>query len=224
MDMTVFHAASAAVGGPLTLAFVAVVVAIFLWSLVCVLTPLRASPRAEAFARYAPVALTSVGMLGTFVGIYIGLTHFDVRDVSGSMPGFLQGLKVAFASSITGMALAVVLRTLESTMVPRDGSAGASAEDIYRVLAEMHEQDRATAHQLLLAVERLRADLGGEGDNSTATLLQNLRMAVTHAAGTVADSSQAGFEHMAKEFRQLAGRIELDARAERGLARRSQGG
>ena len=53
MDMTVFHAASAAVGGPLTLAFVAVVVAIFLWSLVCVLPPLRASPRAEAFARYA---------------------------------------------------------------------------------------------------------------------------------------------------------------------------
>jgi len=224
MDVTVLHAASAAIGGPLTLAFVVALIVIFAWALLCVFTPLKASPRAEAFARYAPVALTSVGMLGTFVGIYLGLTHFDVRDVSGSMPGFLQGLKVAFASSITGMALAVVLRTLESAMVPRDGSAGTAAEDIYRVLTEMREQDRATAHQLLLAVERLRSDLGGEGDNSTATLLQNLRMAVTHAAGTVADSSQAGFEHMAKEFRLLASRLEIEARAERGFARRSQGG
>ena len=220
----IFVAASAAVGGPLTFGFVAALVVIFVWALACALTPLRASPRADAFARYAPVALTSVGMLGTFVGIYWGLTHFDVRDVSGSMPGFLQGLKVAFASSITGMALAVVLRTLESAMVTRDGSAGAGAEDIYRVLAEMREQDRAAAHELLLAIERLRNDLSGDGENASATLLRNLRMAVTHAAGTVADSSQAGFEHMAKEFRLLAGRLELEARAERGMARRSQAG
>lgn len=221
----IFLVAGAAVGGPLTLVFVAAIVVIFLWALVCVLTPLRNSPRADAFARYAPVALTSVGMLGTFVGIYLGLMHFDVRDVSGSMPGFLQGLKVAFVSSISGMALAVALRILESALVPRDGSAGAGAEDIYRVLVEMREQDRAAAHELLLAIERLRNDLSGDGDNATAALLRQLRTAVTHAAGTVADSSQAGFEHMAKELRLLAGRLELEARTERGLAaRRSQAG
>jgi hypothetical protein len=210
----------AAVGGPLTLAFLAAIVAIFVWALICVLTPLSASPRAQAFARYAPVGLTSIGMLGTFVGIYLGLMHFDVRDVSGSMPGFLQGLKVAFVASITGIALAVILRTLESATVPKDGSTDATAEDIYRVLAEIRDQARNSERELLLAIERLRRDLAGDGDNSTATLLQNLRTAVTHAAGTVADSSQAGMEHMAREFRLLAGRIELEERAQRGLAQR----
>jgi hypothetical protein len=220
MDSATLHALGAAIGGPLTLGFLAAIFAIFLWALVCVLTPLKDSPRAQAFARYAPVGLTSVGMLGTFVGIYLGLMHFDVRDVSGSMPGFLQGLKVAFVASITGIALAVVLRTLESAIVPRDGSADATAEDIYRVLAEIRDRSNATERELLLAIERLRHDLAGEGDNSTATLLQNLRTAVTHAAGTVADASQAGMEHMAKEFRLLAGRIELEERAQRGFAQR----
>jgi hypothetical protein len=215
-----FPSVIAAVGGPLTLAFLAAIFAIFFWALVCVLSPLNASARAQAFARYAPVGLTSVGMLGTFVGIYLGLMHFDVRDVSGSMPGFLQGLKVAFIASITGIALAVVLRTLESATVPKDGATDATAENIYRVLAEIRDQARSSERDLLLAIERLRHDLAGDGDNSTATLLQNLRTAVTHAAGTVADSSQAGMEHMAREFRLLAGRIELEERAQRGLAQR----
>ncbi len=42
--------------------------------------------------------LTSIGVLGTFVGIFIGLQHFDVADIEASVPNLLDGLKLSFAT------------------------------------------------------------------------------------------------------------------------------
>ncbi|WP_207064069.1 hypothetical protein [Motiliproteus sp. SC1-56] len=51
----------------------------------------------------------AVGILGTFVGITIGLFNFDSSNVSDSIPAFLDGLKVAFITSGAGMIASVFL-------------------------------------------------------------------------------------------------------------------
>ncbi|WPL16261.1 hypothetical protein Thiowin_01214 [Thiorhodovibrio winogradskyi] len=65
---------------------------------------------ASAFALSMPTLLTTLGILGTFLGIAIGLLQFDVSQVEYSIPTLLEGLKLAFITSIIGIALSAVLR------------------------------------------------------------------------------------------------------------------
>lgn len=53
--------------------------------------------------------IVSVGVLGTFVGIFIGLQSFDPEDIMNSVNQILAGLKTAFFTSIVGMSVATVL-------------------------------------------------------------------------------------------------------------------
>jgi hypothetical protein len=49
--------------------------------------------------------LTSVGILFTFIGICFALYFFDPTNIDQSIVSLLDGLKVAFLSSVCGMAL-----------------------------------------------------------------------------------------------------------------------
>lgn len=53
--------------------------------------------------------IVSLGVLGTFVGIAIGLFHFDVTDIKSSMPQLLEGLKTAFITSGVGIFFSILL-------------------------------------------------------------------------------------------------------------------
>ncbi|TLD85146.1 hypothetical protein LS70_000930 [Helicobacter sp. MIT 11-5569] len=59
--------------------------------------------------------IMSTGVLGTFVGIFIGLQDFDVGNVENSVPSLLAGLQTAFYTSILGMALAILLSILQKS-------------------------------------------------------------------------------------------------------------
>lgn len=56
---------------------------------------------------YMPVLTATMGVLGTFIGIYMGLHSFDVNNISVSVPGLLEGMKTAFLTSIVGMIGAI---------------------------------------------------------------------------------------------------------------------
>jgi len=74
------------------------------FALVCVLNPVvekllnrKADPGKLAYGA------TSLGVLLTFFGIWQGLQGFDVTDTDASIPTLLEGLKLAFGSSIVGL-------------------------------------------------------------------------------------------------------------------------
>ena len=54
--------------------------------------------------------LTVIGIFGTFLGIFIGLLAFDIEDIPGSIPGLLDGLKLAFLTSLVGILSAIILK------------------------------------------------------------------------------------------------------------------
>jgi len=70
--------------------------------------------------------IVSVGVLGTFVGIFIGLQHFDPESMKNSVHNILIGLKTAFATSIFGMSSAIFLSIYQKI---RDHITGNSSED-----------------------------------------------------------------------------------------------
>ena len=57
--------------------------------------------------------IVSVGVLGTFVGIFIGLQGFNPDDIVNSVNEILEGLKTAFFTSIVGMSVATTLSIIE---------------------------------------------------------------------------------------------------------------
>ena len=54
--------------------------------------------------------VVTFGILGTFIGIFLGLISFQVTDIYGSVPKLLEGLKTAFLTSIAGMIAGILLK------------------------------------------------------------------------------------------------------------------
>ena len=53
--------------------------------------------------------IVSLGVLGTFLGIAIGLFQFDVSDIKTSLPLLLEGLKTAFITSGVGIFFSIII-------------------------------------------------------------------------------------------------------------------
>jgi len=77
-----------------------------------------------------PNVAVSLGILGTFVGIYLGLLEFDVSNISDSIPELLEGLKTAFATSIAGLVTSIILKfAFEGKAVQEDSKSEVHQDD-----------------------------------------------------------------------------------------------
>lgn len=69
-----------------------------------------------------PSMISTLGVLGTFAGITIGLIYFDTEDLDASIPILLSGLKTAFFTSLAGMIGSLVLsKQVNSALDEKDG-------------------------------------------------------------------------------------------------------
>ena len=69
--------------------------------------------------------IVSLGVLGTFIGISIGLYHFDVTHIKESMPILLSGLKTAFITSGVGIFFSIVLSIIKPKRESKNEMLGA---------------------------------------------------------------------------------------------------
>lgn len=58
---------------------------------------------------YFPTLISSLGVLGTFLGITMGLLAFESTNLDQSIPNLLDGLKTAFFTSLAGMTGSMIL-------------------------------------------------------------------------------------------------------------------
>ena len=111
------------------------------------------SPRLKPLTALSvnPSLLTTLGILGTFVGIYMGLHEFNIANVDGSIPGLLRGLKVAFTTSIVGIVAAVILKIMQSHVPDREEKADIFDvfDNIHKVLQNHFEQSKIQHQQTL---------------------------------------------------------------------------
>ncbi|SCH44087.1 MULTISPECIES: hypothetical protein [unclassified Romboutsia] len=87
---------------------------------------------------------STIGVLGTFVGISIGLWKFDPSNISESVPMLLTGMKIAFATSIVGMSAAIFMKY---TALKHEDDE--NIDDIMELFNTMINESRAVNNTLI---------------------------------------------------------------------------
>ena len=121
--------------------------------------------------------LTSLGILGTFAGIVVGLMDFDPKNIDGSIESLLSGLKTAFLTSLVGMAGSILYKAILGVLPKREESVEKSVgpDEIYAVMSQQLE---ASNKQLESSLELLSA-IRGDSDSSLTSQIKNLRTDIT---------------------------------------------
>jgi uncharacterized protein YukE len=162
-------------------------------TLMVLVLPVARSAFGAKFIAMTPTTLATLGILGTFTGILLGLQDFDVNRVDESVPQLLAGLKTAFVTSIVGIVAAVAFRLIR-TIVPSGGTAqGVSPEDILAALLEIRDDGRRASQRSDDQLTELRKAISSEGDSNLLTQIQKLRTTV-----------QDGQAEYIREFRDFA--------------------
>ena len=133
--------------------------------------------RAVAFQGAAPTLLTTLGILGTFLGVAIGLLDFDAGRVEASIPALLEGLKLAFVTSIVGILLAAVLRIVQviapapvSASEPSPTGAASGPSHDAELAAQQRDATLAVGEAVRALDQRLDARLEQQHRELTRTL------------------------------------------------------
>lgn len=95
----------------------------------------RATPQ---LAELIPGLLTSLGILGTFVGLMQGLTSVDFSNAEGtiqSIPQLLSGMRFAFATSVAGISCSLLFNMFNRMAAGRAVRALDNFEDAFYELA-----------------------------------------------------------------------------------------
>lgn len=146
----------------------------FIWAVIAVFIGafyVRSNNKSPLFLEYAPTLMTALGILGTFVGVVIGLLHFDTTNIEHSIPVLLGGLKTAFITSIVGMLGALAFNIL-NTLLPSTKSNGSDFTQLEAVTPDHIHQVLLSQHKLL---ERIAFGFDGNDEVSLVGQLKLLR-------------------------------------------------
>ena len=135
---------------------VGVIVIVFLFSILTYFS--TDADKAQRYARFTPSLLVSIGIFGTFLGIFFALVDFNVNRVDESIPELLSGLKVAFGTSIVGLFLSLTFR----------------AVILYKP-KKIKSNDEADVKDLLLKMTEVKDAISADNESSVITQLQKLR-------------------------------------------------
>lgn len=125
------------------------------------------------FVEQAPGLITSLGILGTFTGIVLGLVNFDIDQIDQSIATLMAGLKTAFVTSILGIAIAISFRVF-SLLLPRFGepklepvtindlhqASLVQGEEIAKLSATLQKNHHQQFEQFEKTVEKLATQTG----------------------------------------------------------------
>jgi len=170
------------------------ILVILSWFSLALLSLLSKSSKLSNFIAITPTSLTTLGIIGTFLGILLGLAQFDVNQLEQSVPALLDGMKLAFTTSITGIASSLAYKFVLA-FADRAGKniEQVTPSDILSELKKISEKTSAASADNKSAMEDLRTAISSEKDSSLVTQVQKLR-------STVSD----GQNDLIKEFQEFA--------------------
>ena len=91
------------------------------------------------FTTYLPSLLPALGLVGTFLGIFKGLGQFDPGNIDLSLPILLDGLKLAFSTSIVGMVGSAIVKLISFVQPEIVQEDTISEEDFYAQFKNQNE-------------------------------------------------------------------------------------
>lgn len=141
------------------------------------------------------IALT-LGITGTFFGVFIGLLFFDTQDIEQSVPELLNGLKLAFATSLAGLSANIIIKTNpEFYRIKKPVESDDVGEEIVKAMRSMEKESKIVSESIV----DLTKSISSDKDTSLVTQLQKIRAI-----------NSDGFEDMTKSFNEFAEKMVAD--------------
>lgn len=146
---------------------------------------------------WAPGFLTTLGVLGTFIGIFIGLVPFinqDNPDIASQIPTLVRGICLATICSIVGIVLALISKFFQRKNNFEAKQVGATADTLALLLKEMLEQQKIQNQN----IHALQKAIIGDEDGTLLTQLQKIRTVFADKQDELIQSFNTFSERMAK--------------------------
>lgn len=113
-------------------------------------------------AEYLPNLVSTLGVLGTFLGITVGLYYFDPDKLTASIPKLLIGLKTAFFTSLAGMIGSIMISWfLNKNQDKKDGGVSdinQAAGTICLAVQQMSDLTKTTIQDLAKQIKDQETD------------------------------------------------------------------
>ncbi len=164
--------------------------------------------------------IVSLGVLGTFVGIYWGLQDFETTDLRSSVPLLLAGMKTAFITSIVGMGLSLVLSIFGRLLTSEEGSVDEALIGVQtrlnRLLDTQERIEQAQAQQAQALQNRLDEALNKLSVDASAQIVAALESAIREFNTGVSEQLGGNFAQLNDAVGRLVVwqqqyRVQLDA-------------
>ena len=161
--------------------------------------------RFEKFRRAAPALMTSLGILGTFCGIFIALYPLDFSPgkMNDSIEALLDGMTTAFVTSLLGIAFGILFRVVENTPL----------SDSVSRLMDAPKEIPPEQREILDRLDAIKQAIAGDGDSSMVTQMQKMRdenrdgfKKLDGLTETIRDALVKNLEGLTEEIRDIIGK------------------
>ena len=144
----------------ITMVSVAVIIFVTAWAFLDIRSS-RQNEKLQEKRRWIeqiPSLVSTLGVLGTFLGITIGLMNFNPNVLDESIPLLLEGLKTAFFTSLAGMIGSLILSKYVSSVYD-DNDKGMSdiniaAGEIVKAVKQMSDNNEKLTMGLLKEIQQ----------------------------------------------------------------------
>ncbi|UHQ54464.1 MULTISPECIES: hypothetical protein [Microbulbifer] len=138
----------------------------------------RITGAAPEFVEHSPGIMTSLGILGTFFGIIIGLFDFSLDDIDNSIAILMDGLKTAFITSVVGLSLSLLIRVI-TRMIRIPGKQRPATVGI----ADLNENLVALRGELHQSLDSLARSASTTMTGQLETIVAHFNERLTHQFG-----------------------------------------
>ena len=169
-------------------------------------------PGHSQLSELLPSLLTSLGILGTFMGMMEGLSDLDFSNAAGtieSIPSLLSGMRFAFATSVAGIACSLTFNILNRFVVGRAFKALDSFEDAFyelamprpletdvQLLCQRQDSEQATRR----IAETVGNQLAGTMEIAISRSLHPLMMSMDNFMQGATREQVEGVQHIVRQF------------------------
>ncbi len=155
-----------------------------------------------------PAFLTAIGVVGTFTGLFLGLSNVNPEDVA-SITRLIDGASIAFKTSVWGVALSFVFNLIEKAVEQRVRYKITTLQNKIdalfprlspeQTLVHVHEETRQAA----IALDGLSERIGNKMQETINQVTQNVQSAVFEG---IQQGMQPALESLAQAAGDLASR------------------
>lgn len=188
-----------------------------------------------------PNLIAALGIIGTFVGIFYGLLKFDTTKLDSSIPILLDGMKTAFFTSILGLILSSILKSIQSNRIKKvireEGrnlgeislekiatlmfevkeTITSSNKELVSSIREIKESTLKTSEESQKAIGILIEELAGNKETSLVGQMKSLKDNMIKAQVEAQNRLDLGLENMKLQLGKLVHTNEaISAEIERG--------